>query len=157
MVSTLGARHRHVPVCLDAKGCFARSNRRKYCWVVRKHMRTWLISLIALACFVSGCGGASSTPPPPQPISVSVSPTSQGVLLGAMQQFTATVTGTTNTSVTWAVNGATRGSATVGTISSSGLYTAPKDLPSPAGVKVTATSAADTSKTADASVTVTSD
>jgi sugar lactone lactonase YvrE len=115
-----------------------------------------LATLVSLA-FLSGCGGGGSAPPPPQVIAVSVSPTSQGVLLGATQQFTGTVTGTTNTSVNWSVNGVAGGNATVGTISSSGSYTAPKDLPNPAKVTITGTSQADTSKHADASVTVTSD
>jgi hypothetical protein len=57
------------------------------------------------------------------------------------QQFTATVTPATGVqtvsqSVTWAVSG---GSA-YGTISSTGLYTAPASLPSPVTATVTATS-----------------
>lgn len=53
--------------------------------------------------------------------------------------------------------GSPGGNATVGTISSSGFYTAPRDLPNPAKVTVTGTSQADNSKHADASITVTSD
>ncbi len=107
---------------------------------------------------VAGCGGGgASAPPPPQAITVTVTPTSQSVLLGVTQQFTATVTGTANMGVAWSVNGVSGGNATVGTISSSGLYTAPGDLPSPARVTVTATSQADTSRHADSSITVTSD
>jgi hypothetical protein len=45
----------------------------------------------------------------------------------------------------------------VGTISSGGLYTAPADLPTPAAVTVTAASQADSTKSAQASVAVTSD
>lgn len=86
-------------------------------------------------------------------IQVSLSQTSAVVLLGNSQPFTATVTGSSNTSVTWSVNG---GSA-FGAITDSGVYTAPADLPSPAVVMVTATSQADNSKTASALVTVTSD
>ncbi len=77
--------------------------------------------------------------------------------LGNMQAFLATVTNTTNTAVTWSVNGVTGGSASAGTITSTGMYTAPGDLPSPASVQVTATSAADSTKSASASVTVVSD
>src|SRR5213079_342410 len=65
---------------------------------------------------------------------------------------TATVQNTSNTAVTWQVNGVTGGNATVGTISSSGLYTAPA---SPATVTVTAVSQADTTKSASAQVTIT--
>ena len=58
------------------------------------------------------------------------------------QQFTTTVSGTTNSSVTYSVNGIAGGNSTVGTISSAGLYTAPSTAPSPATVSVRATSVA---------------
>lgn len=44
------------------------------------------------------------------------------------QQFTATVTGTGNTAVTWYVDGRQGGSKTVGFISTSGLYTPPANF-----------------------------
>src|SRR5207302_501067 len=71
------------------------------------------------------------------------------------QQFTATVQNTSNTAVTWQVSGVTGGNATVGTISSSGLYTAPAVVPNPAIVTVTAVSNAVTTKSASAQVTIT--
>ena len=43
--------------------------------------------------------------------------------------FSAAVTGTSNTAVTWKVNGITGGSATTGTISQAGLYYAPHSVP----------------------------
>jgi hypothetical protein len=64
--------------------------------------------------------------------------------------FTATVTGTTNTAVTWSVSGG----ASNGTISSNGVYTAPATVPNPAKVTVIATSQADTAKSGSATVTV---
>lgn len=105
-----------------------------------------------------GCGisGGNSSPPPP-PISVSVSPSTASVFLGATQQLTATVNGTTNTGVNWSVNGVPNGSPTAGAISNTGLYTAPQDLPSPATLAITATSAADPTKSASAEVAVKSD
>jgi hypothetical protein len=63
--------------------------------------------------------------------------------LGQTQQFQANVTGSSNTSVSWQVNGVPGGSANAGTINSSGMYTAPVILPSPPSVAVTAVSAAD--------------
>lgn len=66
--------------------------------------------------------------------------------------FTASVTGTTNTAVTWSVDSVSGGNSTVGTITTGGLYTAPSLAGSHT---VTATSVADTSKTASAAVTVT--
>jgi hypothetical protein len=62
------------------------------------------------------------------------------------QQFTATVTGTANTVVSWSLN------PSVGTISQAGLYTAPASVSAAQNVTVTATSAADSSKSAQAVV-----
>ncbi len=104
----------------------------------------------------------SVAPPPPSPppipaISVSVTPTGSLVLLGNSQAFAATVTNITNTSVSWSVNGIPNGSGSTGTITTAGLYTAPADLPSPVTVNVTAASQADTTKSATAQLTITSD
>jgi uncharacterized protein (DUF1800 family) len=44
-------------------------------------------------------------------------------------QFTATVANTSNTAVTWSVNGTTGGSAATGLISTTGQYTAPATVP----------------------------
>jgi uncharacterized protein (DUF1800 family) len=44
-------------------------------------------------------------------------------------QFTATVANTSNTAVTWSVNGTTGGSAAMGLISTTGQYTAPATVP----------------------------
>ncbi|MGH9523933.1 MAG: PKD domain-containing protein, partial [Terriglobales bacterium] len=77
------------------------------------------------------------------PVTVAVSPLNATVHLGATQQFTATVTNATNTSVTW--------TATAGTIDASGFFTAPASVGS---VTVTATSVADPSRTASATVNV---
>lgn len=76
------------------------------------------------------------------------------MLTGESQQFTATVTGTTNTAVNWSVNGVAGGNASVGTISTSGLYTAPSAAPS-AAVTIRATSAASSSSSGSATANVT--
>jgi hypothetical protein len=96
-------------------------------------------------------------PPPPPSIEVSVAPASGSVLLGNQATFSAAVTNTTNTSVSWSVNGVAGGNAAVGLISSAGVYTAPADLPSPAAVQISATSQADTTKSGSATETVVSD
>jgi hypothetical protein len=85
---------------------------------------------------------------------VTVTPTNTSVVTGATQQLTASVAGTTNTAVTWTVQGAGCSGATCGTIGTNGLYTAPSAVPSPANVTVTATSSADSSKMASTSVTI---
>jgi hypothetical protein len=87
-------------------------------------------------------------------VSVSISPTYAVVPLGQVQQFTATVNGTGNTAVTWQVDNADGGDSTTGTISASGLYTAPSALPTPASATVTAVSQADPTKSATAVVTL---
>jgi hypothetical protein len=85
---------------------------------------------------------------------VSLSPLGPSVFLSATLQFTATVTNSTNTAVTWQVNGVTGGNSTTGTISASGLYTAPAALPTPSTVTVTAVSAADSASTASTTVSI---
>src|SRR4029453_2530503 len=57
-------------------------------------------------------------------VTVTVSPSSASVRVGHTQTFTATVTGAPNT-VTWSVNDIAGGNGTVGTITSSGQFTAP--------------------------------
>jgi hypothetical protein len=79
------------------------------------------------------------------------------VLLGETLAFTASVSNSTDTTVIWSVNGITGGSPQAGTISADGVYTAPADLPQGGTVQVTATSHADSSKFATASVTISSD
>jgi len=89
----------------------------------------------------------------PSGVTVTVSPKSAAVVaVSQTQQFTATVTGSTNTIVTWSVAGVVGGNSSVGTISTGGLYTPPAT----GGVfSVTATSVADPSASASASIAVT--
>ncbi|HST10626.1 MAG TPA: DUF1800 family protein, partial [Terriglobales bacterium] len=61
-------------------------------------------------------------------IVVRIAPLSAQLRPGETVQFKATITGTSNTNVVWKANGAPGGNATVGTISASGLYTAPAGL-----------------------------
>jgi serine protease len=88
------------------------------------------------------------------PITVSITPTTASVQTGMTQTFSAAVMGSSNTTVNWSVNGVAGGNATVGMISTSGLYTAPMTVPTPALVTVTAVSAADSTKSASAQTTV---
>jgi parallel beta-helix repeat protein len=115
-----------------------------------------LCSLASLN-LLGGCAGGGGSSGPPQSVTVKVSSSSSSVLLGNTQQLTATVTGTSNTAVSWSVNGISGGNATAGTISSAGLYTAPGDLPTPVGVTIQATSQADSSASGSAALTIISD
>ena len=121
--------------------------------------RVGFLALLAVGAWTLGCGGGAAVAPPPPPpsITVSVAPLSGSVVLGNQVAFTATVTNTTDTTVSWSVNGIAGGNSAVGTISSTGVYTAPANLPSPATMQITVTSHADPVKSATASLTVASD
>lgn len=117
---------------------------------ILRALRDWLCAavLLATSAWTLGCGGGgagSVTPssPPPPSITVTITPTSGAVLLGETLTFSAAVSNTTDTSVTWSVNRVSGGSSQAGTISADGVYTAPADLPSGGTVQVTATSHAD--------------
>ena len=95
---------------------------------------------------LEGCGSFAGSPNPSNPpgVVVKINPVSASVQVGGTQPFSATVTGSSNTSVTW--------TATGGTVSTSGLYTAGNTAGS---FSVTSTSSADSTKSAKAIVTVT--
>jgi len=78
-------------------------------------------------------------------VMVSVSPANVTLFSNQKQQFTATVSGASNAGVTW--------SATAGSVDASGLYTAPT-VNSKTNVVVTATSTADSTKSASAAATI---
>ncbi len=105
-----------------------------------------LAIVIVLAALATGCGGGS--------LSVSISPTTATVPPGATQQFTAKVSNSSDSTVTWQVNSIVGGNSTDGTISTSGLYTAPTTIPGSGAVTITAVPTADTTKSATATVTI---
>jgi uncharacterized protein (DUF1800 family) len=112
-----------------------------------------VVSLVILAW--SGCGGGMSVG---GSISTSngmtVTPPSATVRAGDSTQFSATVTGNMNQSVTWSVNDVAAGNSTVGTIDATGKYKAPASLPTPNSVKIKATSTADRTLSATSSVSL---
>jgi len=79
-------------------------------------------------------------------VTVVVEPASVSLMAGRTQQFTAIVSGTTNTAVTWSIT------PQIGTISATGLYTAPANFLNEATVTVRATSVAETSRSGTATV-----
>lgn len=111
-------------------------------WAVASLLCTLLATLT-----LAGCAGTSASSKTPTPatgnVAISINPTSATVAAGATQQFSAMVTGTSNTSVIWSASG--------GLISTTGLYTAGSTGGS---FSATATSMADGSKSAQAAVTV---
>ncbi len=112
--------------------------------------------IVTATSIVDGTTGAAVvTLQSPNAISIAISPMSASVAVNQQQQFTATVTGTQNTAVTWSLSGIGCFGSSCGTLTGSGLYAAPPTVPVSAVVTVTATSAADPSKSASASVVIT--
>jgi len=85
-------------------------------------------------------------------VTIAVSPKRAALTTSQTQQFTASLVGASSPAATWYVDGTVGGSATLGTVSSSGVYTPP----STAGTHtVTAISQSDPTQTASASIAVT--
>ena len=99
---------------------------------------------------LAGCGtkaaNTSSTTQTPT-VLVSVFPLSPTIFINATVQLTATVTGSSNTSVTWSIQEGASG----GSITPNGLFTAPA---APGTYHVIATSVADTAESASTSIVV---
>lgn len=105
-----------------------------------------VMALIAISCgTVAQASGSGNGNQSGDGVAVNVTPSSATLSSGGNQQFTATVTGTANSGVTW--------SATTGSVNSSGLYTAPT-VNSTTTATVTATSQADPSQSASAAITI---
>jgi hypothetical protein len=120
------------------------------------------IVILAAAIFQASCAGLTAgsgsgnpgAPPPPPNVTVSVSPNPATVRSGLSQPFTVAVTGSSNSSVTWQVNGVTGGASATGTVSSTGVYTAPATLPNPNTVTVQAVSVVDSTAAGQSAVTL---
>ena len=119
----------------------------------RRHLAASGISALAISCLcaIAGCSASlksavqsSSSSNSSPSVSVAVTGNDQ-VRLGSTAQLTAAVSNSSNTAVTWQVNGVAGGSSSTGTISSTGLYTPPAVLPNPNSVTITAVSQASAS------------
>jgi hypothetical protein len=104
---------------------------------------------LSVSLFAAACGGLQT-----YPVVITVSPSTAYVPASYALQFSATVAGTSNAAVTWSVGGLVGGDSTVGFISTTGFYRAPASVPSPNHVTITATSQADGTKSASATVTI---
>jgi len=142
-------------------------------------MKVWgLCAALLLAMMVASCGGGNSTT-----VGVTVTPTTAPILLGGVQPFSATVTGISTTTVFWeiclpsasnkanvaptvcSVPEGPAGCSTLptttpnpltgfGTITSTGLYTAPTQMSATSSFDIVATSCANTSGFGIAQVTL---
>jgi hypothetical protein len=108
----------------------------KFFWVRVTDARGVAVSIQA---HIAVAAGSSSN------ISVAIAPTATGVASGKSLQFSATVQGTSNTAVIW--------STSAGSVSNTGIFTAPT-VTTNTNVTVVATSAADSSRKASANVVV---
>jgi hypothetical protein len=119
-----------------------------------------LLATGTIAAVLAGCsGGAGSgrsdaNSGSGSAVSLTLTPASATVIVNELEQFQATVTGSTNTAVTWEVNGVVGGNATFGTISSAGAYTAPASVPSPPTANVIAIAQASAAANQSASVLI---
>ena len=116
------------------------------------HSERLVIVALILATVVSvGCNGISSAVSPSSALSptahteLSISPSNLVLTSGAMQQFTATVSNTSNSAVTW--------SASSGRIADDGLFIAPS-VAADTRVVISATSAGETTRKAFSTVTI---
>jgi hypothetical protein len=118
----------------------------------QKYRRIFLFASLALCAICTSCGGSTASGPPP-PVTVSVMPNSAKPYQGESVQFNAVVENAA-TSVTWQVSQVPSGNSPVGTIDSTGLYTAPASVPTQPTVTVIAVLQSDPTKTGSASVTI---
>ena len=137
----------------------------------KEHMTRATIGLffLSIILFNTGCGGGSSTNTTTvtqSSVRVTVQPASVSVSNFRTQQFTATVSGSSNTAVTWEVNKTAGGSQKFGFISSAGLYVAPSAVPTKIDsqqntvtttLTITAVSQADTTASGTSTVTIVPD
>ncbi len=100
-----------------------------------------------------GSGGGGSTAPNPAP-AVNITPQQATLAINQNLSFNVSVLNASSTAVSWQVNNVPGGNATIGTVNSSGTYSAPAGVPNPATVKVTAILQANSSAFAAASVTI---
>jgi YVTN family beta-propeller protein len=98
---------------------------------------------------LAACGGSSKTS-----TTVTVTPSAAVVVLGGTQQFSARVSGPSNTAVTWSITSDNCSGSACGTIDANGLYTAPSKIFTPNALTITATSQADSTAKATANVTL---
>ncbi len=98
-------------------------------------------------------GAATLTINPLPGVQISVSPANAQVVTGASLQFNASVQNGPQ-AVIWEVDNILSGTAVIGTISSSGLYTAPTQAPNPPVVTIKALLFSDSSASASTNLTI---
>jgi hypothetical protein len=111
-----------------------------------------IAGLLLTVVAICGCGHIQSSSQ--QNVTLLVDPASASVQISKTLKFNVQVSNTSNTAVTWQVNGVTGGDSAHGTIDANGMYTAPKTVPVPPTVTITAISQAQPTVLDTAQVTV---
>src|ERR1035437_7547542 len=110
-----------------------------------------LLTALAAALIITGCGSPSTpvpqSPPPPRSGTVVITPATATVYRGKTQLFTAKVSGQSDQTVIWSLDNR------IGSIDSTGLYTAPPSDSDGQLAFVRATSKAVPSESGTATVT----
>ena len=118
---------------------------KRVIWIAKRYVLGAAAGLVGICLGVAGCSSSAASPAVSPQITLSGG---GSVRLGATQQFVATVTNSSNTAVSYEVNGVVGGAAATGTISTSGLYTPPATIPTAGSVTVTAVTQTSPSVTA---------
>jgi hypothetical protein len=121
---------------------------------LREFSRILLIASSLLCLICTSCGAVGSGPAPPAPVTVTVMPTSAQLFPGMNKQFNALVENASSSAVNWQLSQPSGGNTDVGTINSSGEYTAPSTVTNQTTVVVTAVLQANPTKTGSAIVTL---
>jgi hypothetical protein len=121
--------------------------------------RSALLMLVALAVLLGGCAQAILPGGPgagggPALTALTVSPSGASIPGVAQQQFAAKTGDGSRPAVNWSVNGIAGGNATLGTIDTSGMYTAPEFPPVPNTITITAAETSNANRLGNASATL---
>jgi len=120
---------------------------------LRQSLMLWIAVLLLLGAVLAPAVAQTTPTEALGKVVVSIAPQFAAIPEEGVQQFKATVRGTEHDEVIWLVNGVIGGNSIVGTISPTGLYTAPAIRPA-SRVTITAVSAVDTTKSASPLVTI---
>ena len=122
--------------------------------------RIWIAGTAIVALALAGCSGlvngsgGGTKQPAPQQAALTVTPSSATVRGGDSQPFTAKTSDGSTPTLTWAVNGVAGGNAATGTITTTGVYTAPQFPPTSNMVTISATETTNATATASSAVTL---
>ena len=118
--------------------------------------RSALIMLAASVLLLGGCAQAilPSGPGAAGQTALTVTPSGTSIPGVAQQQYTAKTGDGSKPTVNWLINGVVGGNTALGTISATGMYTAPEFPPAPNSITITAVETSNTTRLGNASATL---